>query len=472
MRERRRILLDAPRTRACLLCAIAIAVFFATARADEREHSSSTPEVSPAATATSGALKPIVLIAGGTGFVDLPTGKSPGVLNSAEIYDPALHRFLPTVPMNERRDQFTAAAIALDKVLIVGGINTLLVPLNVFPGPAMPWILRSAEIFNSGNGKFVVAPSMKDARDDPTATTLQNDKVLIVGGASPAAELYDPATNAFAETGAMASSRHGQTATLLRDGGVLIAGGGFQKLEIYDPAAGKFQFAGTLNDNRVYHTATLLDDGLVLIAGGCPFARSSAVDTSEIIDESNRTVREGPKMTQSRAGHTATLLPDGRVLIAGGRGDKSSEFYDPESHQFVQGPEMVEARTGHSATLLPDGTVLIAGGWDPDYKPLSSAEIFDPVADRFVTTGEMTEARAGHSATLIFGREPITWIRPTPSTTPTTSITPTLTPTPSITPTISPTPSITPTESLTPTISPTPSDSAIATPSATETPHQ
>jgi len=419
MKERRKISRAARGMRACLLAAIAVGVFFATARADELEHSSKTPEASPTPAATSGALKPIVLIAGGTGYVELPTGKSPGVSNSAEIYDPALRRFLPIAPMKERRDQFTAAAIALDKVLILGGIDTLLVPLNVFPGPAMPWILRSAEIFNSGNGKFVPAPSMKASRDDPTATTLQNDRVLIVGGDSPAAELYDPATNAFAETGAMAASRHGQTATLLRDGGVLIAGGGFQKLEIYDPASGKFRFAGTLNDNRVYHTATLLDDGLVLIAGGCPFARSSAVDTSEIFDESNRTVREGPKMIQSRAGHTATLLADGRVLIAGGRGDKSSEFYDPESHQFVEGPEMVAARTGHSATLLPDGTVLIAGGWDPDYKPLSSAEIFDPVADRFVTTGEMTEARAGHSATLIFGREPITWIRPTPSPTPT-----------------------------------------------------
>ena len=126
-------------------------------------------------------------------------------------------------------------------------------------------------------------------------------------------------------------------------------------------------------------------------------------------------------MNQSRAGHTATLLGDGRVLIAGGRDDKSSELYDPESGQFVEGPEMVEARSGHSATLLPDGTVLIAGGWDPDYKPLSSAEIFDPVADRFVTTGEMTEARAGQIATLILGRDPITWIRPTPSATPTPS---------------------------------------------------
>jgi hypothetical protein len=117
---------------------------------------------------------------------------------------------------------------------------------------------------------------------------------------------------------------------------------------------------------------------------------------------------------------------------------------------------MVEARSGHSATLLPDGTVLIAGGWDPEYKPLSSAEIFDPESNRFVTTGDMTEARAGQSATLIFGRDPITWIRPTPSATPTPSNTPT--------DSLSPTPSGTPTGGTTPT------HSQIATPSAKETP--
>jgi hypothetical protein len=112
MRERRKVSLAARSTRACLLAAIALCILIATARADERKHSSNTPVASPTPTATSGALKPIVLIAGGTGYVELPTGKSPGVLNSAEIYDPALRRFLPIAPMNERRDQFTAAAIA------------------------------------------------------------------------------------------------------------------------------------------------------------------------------------------------------------------------------------------------------------------------------------------------------------------------------------------------------------------------
>ena len=99
-------------------------------------------------------------------------GESPGVLDSAEIYDVALHRFMPVASMNERRDQFAAAAFAIDKVLLVGGINTLLVPLIVFPGPAMPWVLSSGEIFSSGDGKFVSAPSMKIAArrtdaDDP-----------------------------------------------------------------------------------------------------------------------------------------------------------------------------------------------------------------------------------------------------------------------------------------------------------------
>src|SRR5271156_4425019 len=116
MKERRKALLATFSIRACLLCAIALGVISATVLADEREPAKRTQQASPTPTITVGALKPIVRIAGGTGYVDLPTGESPGVLSSAEIYDPALHRFLPIAPMNERRDQFTAAAIGIDRV--------------------------------------------------------------------------------------------------------------------------------------------------------------------------------------------------------------------------------------------------------------------------------------------------------------------------------------------------------------------
>ena len=116
MGERLKVSLLA-RSIAILLCAIALGVSSAPALAQE---ASATPSGTP------GALKPIVLIAGGTGYVKQAAGQGPEVLNSAEIYDPALHQFLPIAAMNEQRDQFAAAAIAKDKVLIVGGINTLL----------------------------------------------------------------------------------------------------------------------------------------------------------------------------------------------------------------------------------------------------------------------------------------------------------------------------------------------------------
>ena len=275
--------------------AFSIALCSTAVLARTRRHSHRAHSPTPSPTATPSALKPVVLIVGGTGSVDRLTGQGPGVLSTAEIYDSARRSFLPIPSMNERRDQFAAAAISIDKVLVVGGVNTLLVPLVVFPGPAMPWVVRSAEIFSSSEGKFVSAPSMKFPRDGPTATMLETGKVLIVGGESSTAELYDPASNTFSETGSMAWSRHGQTATLLRKGGVLIAGGGFLKVEVYDPAAGKFHFAGKLSDNRLYHTATLLADGRVLIAGGCPFARSAPVDSSEIFDESRRVRSSGSK---------------------------------------------------------------------------------------------------------------------------------------------------------------------------------
>jgi len=116
-------------------------------------------------------------ITGGTGFVDLPAGKGLGVLSSAEIYDPAEHRFMPIVAMKESRDHLAAAAIGDDKVLVAGGVNTLAVPLIVFPGPAMPWILRSAELFDPSRKQFVASSDMKDARDEATATTLGDGKV-------------------------------------------------------------------------------------------------------------------------------------------------------------------------------------------------------------------------------------------------------------------------------------------------------
>ena len=66
---------------------------------------------------------------------------------------------------------------------------------------------------------WAVTGTMIDARTNPTATLLQDGRVLVAGNtgnpALAAAELYDPRTRTWAATGVMRNARSFPTATLL-----------------------------------------------------------------------------------------------------------------------------------------------------------------------------------------------------------------------------------------------------------------
>src|SRR5262249_59424811 len=83
----------------------------------------------------------VVVLAGGTGIVTTPTGESPAVLDTAQIYNPLVHKFVLIAPMTAHRDRDAAALLPDGKLLILGGVDSVLVPLISFPGPVMPWIL-------------------------------------------------------------------------------------------------------------------------------------------------------------------------------------------------------------------------------------------------------------------------------------------------------------------------------------------
>ena len=216
-------------------------------RRRHHRHKSATPSATPTI-----ALRPLVLIVGGTGTAETTTGESPAVLESAEIYDCASRRFLPISSMTAHRDHHAATALANGKVLIVGGIDTVFEPSITFMGAAPPWLLPSTELFDPSTGVFNAGPNMAAPRDEPSATLLGNGRVLVVGGGTNSAELYDPSSLKFTATGDMAASRYGQTATLLRDGHVLIVGGGPQTAELYIPRTGKFRPSGKLSSNRIF----------------------------------------------------------------------------------------------------------------------------------------------------------------------------------------------------------------------------
>ena len=108
--------------------------------------------------------------------------------------------------------------------------------------------LSAGEAWAAPQGTWSSTGSMSVGRFVFTATTLQNGKVLVAGGAASTtntntADLYNPATGTFTPTGSMHEARVGFAATRLPDGRVLVEGGinntmRVKTAEIYDPATG------------------------------------------------------------------------------------------------------------------------------------------------------------------------------------------------------------------------------------------
>ena len=118
--------------------------------------------------------------------------------------------------------------------------------------------------------------SLNTARSEHTATLLPNGKVLVAGGIRSlltSAELYDPASGTWTFTGSLNTAREQHTATLLPNGKVLVAGG-FRTAAVsrarnctIRPAGPGVQPAAS-TQHATIHTATLLQNGKVLVAGG------------------------------------------------------------------------------------------------------------------------------------------------------------------------------------------------------------
>src|SRR5438552_4534388 len=140
-------------------------------------------------------------------------------------------------------------------------------------------ILSAAAAWAALQGTWSSTGSMSVGRFVFTATTLQNGKVLVAGGAIPdntntnTADLYDPATGTFTPTGNMHDGRVGFAATRLPGGKVLVEGGvnntmRVKSAEIYDPATGTWSITASMKQPREAHSPILLNDGTVLVSGG------------------------------------------------------------------------------------------------------------------------------------------------------------------------------------------------------------
>jgi hypothetical protein len=243
------------------------------------------------------------------------------------------------------------------------------------------------ELYSATAGSWTQTGSMNYPREAQTASLLRNGKVLVAGGANSeifhdfdaltSAEIYDPVSNTWTVTGAMNVRRLAHAATTLNDGRVLVSGGALEfyspgpvtnACEIYDPATGAWTLTGFMMTNRSFHSATLLPNGKVLVAGGTD--DNSSFSSAEVFDPTMGTwTATSNSMAYGRFGHSATLLPNGKVLVIGGYNAAenttlgSGELYDPATSTWTLIENvMSDTRYHHTTTLLPDGQLLIAGG--------------------------------------------------------------------------------------------------------------
>jgi hypothetical protein len=334
----------------------------------------------------------------------------------------------------------TTTLLADGRALILGGLIDCISNVWTSDCTAPFTVLRSAQIYDSSTRTFSFTGSLAAGRYGHTATLLQNEKVLVVGGfdsycicSTPVttAEIFGPATGAFSSAGTPQVPRAYHTATLLADGTVLIVGGvqgvpdlaangsvpALASAEIYDPVTNSFSSVGGMSNRRMNHTATLLPSGMVLIVGGAPVsigARGTVGDaTAESYDPVTHTFSPAGAMATPRFGHTATLFPTGKVLIAGGSASGPSapvfngqnptasvEIFDSQTNLWSTAAAMNSPRAFHTATLLPSGQVLFAGGGNSFVT--ATADLYDPQSGASAPVGSMVVGwRWRHVATLM-----------------------------------------------------------------------
>jgi uncharacterized protein (TIGR03437 family) len=293
-----------------------------------------------------------------------------------------------------RRGDYTATLLANGKVLVAGGL-----------GDNNAGLLNSAELYDPATGTWSNTGNLNAARSTHTATLLPNGKVLVVGGSTNrsinSAELYDPVTGTWSNTGQLNTARFHHSATLLPNGKVLVAGGNHNNVfldsaELYDPDTGRWSLTGNLKKSRAIHPAILLPSGKVLVAGGCC---GDGYSSAELYDPVTGTWSSTGNPNRGGA-FTATLLPNGKVLVIEWEG-YSGDLYDPATGMWSStGSLDLHAFEGYTATLLPNGQVLAVGVLEDVGNP-QIAELYEPATGVWNRTASPNAGRYNHSETLL-----------------------------------------------------------------------
>lgn len=301
-------------------------------------------------------------------------------ISDCELYDPEEKNWSAAAHMAHIRAAPAMALLKDGRVFVTGGAAS--------PDSHA----ATSEIYNPLKNIWEPAANMHNALSAPGFSLLNDGRVLIAGGRlypnalTTAAEIYNPQKDVWTEIEAMKVPHFSMQSILitLNNGKVLAVGGLTEKCELYDPVTNKWTFTGSLASERSEHTVTLLKDGRVLAVGGRQNGNDSQpLSSAEIYDPETGKWETVSSLSKPRTMHTATLMKDGRVLVSAGSPGHSrptftfGEVYNPDKDSWeITG--YMEGRVWHQATLLHDGNVMIMTGTNETRQALASTSIFIP----------------------------------------------------------------------------------------------
>ena len=275
----------------------------------------------------------------------------------------------------------------------------------------------SAQIYNPSSGNFSLVGNTQCDRGASESTLLADGRVLLTGGDTDAkcVEIFDPSDGRFSRLPDTIAPHNGHTATLLNDGRVLIAGGWesndklltSNRMEIFDPQSNTFDEIANLAFDRGNHAAVLLESGEVLIAGGLKQispdqADSICLATAEIVDPLTGNSRVIDALTTEACDPEAVILPNGEILIS--PGGQEAQLFDPATEKFRRTGQLNSHHGPHTITSLDDGRVIVAGGYGPrgnTWPSIDTVEVYDSATGLFLVVENLIKDRQEHAAVLL-----------------------------------------------------------------------
>ncbi len=293
-------------------------------------------------------------------------GLSSTDLATMELFDPATATWTNGPSAASPRLYPTATILNDGRVLVVS---------ETLSGP-QPWTQIYDEQLNSW---WLPAQSI-DEHATHLAMKLSDDRVLVTGGIplGKKSEIYDPTANAWTQVAPTNGVHADQDLRMLPGGDAVTVGGPL--VEAYSPGANSWTARATPIYRHERHATEALSNGMFVASGGTPIASGLTWGHgTQLYDVQTDTWTQLASTVTRRDGVPLSLLKDESLLLAGGYNGNSvvfasSEVYSFSTDSWAPGPTLIQARAGHSQTVLMDGRVLVAGGTDLN-TTLNSAEL-------------------------------------------------------------------------------------------------